>query len=98
MLPALILILSASLAQRQLVKDGAKKDLQARVQEIARTQERIVLQAEQVLILLSAIPAVKLGTAEAEEIFRDLLESMLLVSIVLPLASRFWATMILRIP
>lgn len=73
-LPALILILSASLDQRQLTRAAAKKDLQKRVHEIARVQERIILQAEQVLILLAEIPAVKQGTAEAEEIFATLLK------------------------
>jgi hypothetical protein len=74
MLPALVLILSASLHHRQLVKDGARKDLQARVQEIARMQERIILQAEQVLLLLAEIPAIRQGAPGAEAILAHILK------------------------
>ena len=44
-------------------------DLQERVHQIAHMQEKIILQAEQVLVLLAAIPAVRQGTPEAEELF-----------------------------
>ena len=37
-------------------------------------QERIILQAEQVLVLLAEIPAVRQGTPEAEELFATLLK------------------------
>ena len=74
LLPVLIFILSDSLHQRQLAKDEARMDLQERVHRIALMQERIILQAEQVLVLLAEIPAVRQGTPEAEEIFATLLE------------------------
>jgi hypothetical protein len=60
-LPALVMVLSVSLYQRQSAKDEARKDLQARVHEIARTQERVIHQAEQMLMLLAEIPAVRQG-------------------------------------
>jgi signal transduction histidine kinase len=74
LLPALILILSVSLHQRQIAREVAKKDLQERVHQIAHMQEKIILQAEQVLRLLAEIPAVQQGTPDAEEIFATLLK------------------------
>ena len=74
LLPVLIFILSDSLHQRQLAKDEARMDLQERVRRIALMQERIILQAEQVLVLLAEIPAVRQGTPEAEELFATLLK------------------------
>ena len=74
MLPALVMIIFASLHHRQQEMDMAKKDLQAKVREIANLQERIILQTEQVLLLLAEVPAVKQGAVEAEGIFATLLK------------------------